>query len=163
MGRRKFMWKLTNGGHVGDLEVKWLPTNTGLSSSDKQIRGLALRACRLVLKASECVDCLNSLLGQRKMRAKGNKQVTWKVGLWIHRLKRRTYSQHCFSWRWCLRRCSRYRELSFLISRFFFCSKDNAELFAMMEKTRMYIFRNLDPEVWLETSEFWIDNDINLC
>ena len=25
--------------------------------------------------------------------------------------------------------------------------QDNAELFAMMEKTRMYIFRNLDPEV----------------
>ena len=25
--------------------------------------------------------------------------------------------------------------------------KDNPELFAMMEKTRMYIFRNLDPEV----------------
>ena len=24
---------------------------------------------------------------------------------------------------------------------------DNPELFAMMEKTRMYIFRNLDPEV----------------
>ena len=28
--------------------------------------------------------------------------------------------------------------------------KDNAELFAMMEKTRMYIFRNLDPEVFVE-------------
>ena len=26
-------------------------------------------------------------------------------------------------------------------------AEDNAELFAMMEKTRMYIFRNLDPEV----------------
>ena len=28
-----------------------------------------------------------------------------------------------------------------------FIPQDNAELFAMMEKTRMYIFRNLDPEV----------------
>ena len=28
--------------------------------------------------------------------------------------------------------------------------KDNAELFAMMEKTRMYIFRNLDPEVFVK-------------
>ena len=28
-----------------------------------------------------------------------------------------------------------------------FFPQDNAELFAMMEKTRMYIFRNLDPEV----------------
>ena len=26
-------------------------------------------------------------------------------------------------------------------------AEDNAELIAMMEKTRMYIFRNLDPEV----------------
>ena len=26
-------------------------------------------------------------------------------------------------------------------------AEDNSELFAMMEKTRMYIFRNLDPEV----------------
>ena len=26
-------------------------------------------------------------------------------------------------------------------------AEDNTELFAMMEKTRMYIFRNLDPEV----------------
>ena len=25
-------------------------------------------------------------------------------------------------------------------------AEDNPELFAMMEKTRMYIFRNLDPE-----------------
>jgi len=30
-----------------------------------------------------------------------------------------------------------------------FTPQDNAELFAMMEKTRMYIFRNLDPEVLL--------------
>ena len=26
-------------------------------------------------------------------------------------------------------------------------AKDNPDLFAMMEKTRMYVFRNLDPEV----------------
>lgn len=26
-------------------------------------------------------------------------------------------------------------------------ARDNPELFAMMEKTRMYVFRNLDPEV----------------
>lgn len=26
-------------------------------------------------------------------------------------------------------------------------AKDNPDLFAVMEKTRMYVFRNLDPEV----------------
>lgn len=26
-------------------------------------------------------------------------------------------------------------------------ANDNPDLFAMMEKTRMYVFRNLDPEV----------------
>lgn len=31
-------------------------------------------------------------------------------------------------------------------------AKDNPDLFAMMEKTRMYVFRNLDPEV-----------NINIC
>ena len=49
--------------------------------NNKQIRWLALRACRLVLTASECVDCLNSLLGLREIRAKGNEQAIWKVGL----------------------------------------------------------------------------------
>ena len=41
---------------------------------------------------------------------------------------------------------------------YFFTFKDNAELFAMMEKTRMYIFRNLDPEVWFFNCELllWI-------
>jgi len=29
----------------------------------------------------------------------------------------------------------------------YFILQDNHELFAMMEKTRMYIFRGLDPEV----------------
>lgn len=28
-----------------------------------------------------------------------------------------------------------------------FTRQDNSELFCMMEKTRMYVFRNLDPEV----------------
>ena len=32
---------------------------------------------------------------------------------------------------------------------YFFILKDNPELFAVMEKTRMYIFRNLDPEASL--------------
>lgn len=32
-------------------------------------------------------------------------------------------------------------------------ANDNPDLFAMMEKTRMYVFRNLDPEVRQE--EFW--------
>ncbi len=31
-------------------------------------------------------------------------------------------------------------------------AEDNSELFAMMEKTRMYIFRNLDPEVRYHTT-----------
>ena len=31
---------------------------------------------------------------------------------------------------------------------FFATFQDNHELFAMMEKTRMYIFRSLDPEVF---------------
>jgi len=35
----------------------------------------------------------------------------------------------------------------------YFISQDNAELFAMMEKTRMYIFRNLDPEVLVHHNE----------
>lgn len=30
-------------------------------------------------------------------------------------------------------------------------ANDNPDLFAMMEKTRMYVFRNLDPEVRTET------------
>lgn len=34
-----------------------------------------------------------------------------------------------------------------------FIPQDNAELFAMMEKTRMYIFRKLDPEVHLYHNE----------
>jgi len=29
-------------------------------------------------------------------------------------------------------------------------ANDNPDLFAMMEKTRMYVFRNLDPEVILQ-------------
>lgn len=29
-------------------------------------------------------------------------------------------------------------------------ANDNPDLFAMMEKTRMYVFRNLDPEVRVE-------------
>lgn len=31
MGRCKFMWKFTKGGHVGDLKLKWLPTNSWFS------------------------------------------------------------------------------------------------------------------------------------
>lgn len=30
-------------------------------------------------------------------------------------------------------------------------ANDNPDLFAMMEKTRMYVFRNLDPEVGTHT------------
>ena len=40
-----------------------------------------------------------------------------------------------------------FLSLKLSLSCAFFCPQDNAELFAMMEKTRMYIFRNLDPEV----------------
>ena len=42
--------------------------------------------------------------------------------------------------------------LNFLLLPLF---QDNSELFAMMEKTRMYIFRNLDPEVNNATSWKW--------
>nr|XP_031304512.1 WD repeat-containing protein 35-like [Camelus dromedarius] len=33
-------------------------------------------------------------------------------------------------------------------------AKDNPDLFAMMEKTRMYVFRNLDPEEPIQTSGY---------
>lgn len=33
-------------------------------------------------------------------------------------------------------------------------SSDNPELFAMMEKTRMYIFRGLDPEEPVQSSAY---------
>lgn len=32
-------------------------------------------------------------------------------------------------------------------------ANDNPDLFAMMEKTRMYVFRNLDPEVRTNTRD----------
>ena len=37
----------------------------------------------------------------------------------------------------------------------YLCFQDNPELFAMMEKTRMYVFRSLDPEVgFIDLSAF---------
>lgn len=43
-------------------------------------------------------------------------------------------------------------------------ANDNPDLFAMMEKTRMYVFRNLDPEVRTETdTDFLLHNDNNIC
>lgn len=39
-------------------------------------------------------------------------------------------------------------------------ANDNPDLFAMMEKTRMYVFRNLDPEVRTDTeTDFLLHND----
>lgn len=33
-------------------------------------------------------------------------------------------------------------------------AEDNSELFAMMEKTRMYVFRNMDPEEPIPSSGY---------
>ena len=47
-------------------------------------------------------------------------------------------------------------------------AEDNPELFAMMEKTRMYVFRNMEPEV-IVIILFWLvtviknNKNINLC
>lgn len=47
-------------------------------------------------------------------------------------------------------------------------ANDNPDLFAMMEKTRMYVFRNLDPEVnaaviwWMHSSMPSTLNNINI-
>lgn len=35
-------------------------------------------------------------------------------------------------------------------------AKDNPDLFAVMEKTRMYVFRNLDPEVSINITKLLI-------
>lgn len=52
---------------------------------------------------------------------------------------------------------SNRHELSTFVTKYFYIFQDNPELFSMMEKTRMYIFRNLDPEVCIALYNWMIN------